>query len=150
MFASWLRERVNRESKKPLSVRRPLHRRQPSLEILEDRCLLSVSIHEYAVTAGSQPYDITAGPDGNLWFTENAGNRIGEINPATHAIAEYRGITAGSEPYGITAGPDGNLWFTEYHGNRIGKIDPTTNAVTEYGIPTASRTSDSTAAHDGH
>lgn len=30
-------------------------------------------------TAGSLPQGITAGPDGNLWFVENAGGQIGRI-----------------------------------------------------------------------
>lgn len=32
------------------------------------------------ITAGAQPIGITAGPDGNLWFTEFNGNRIGRIS----------------------------------------------------------------------
>jgi virginiamycin B lyase len=37
---------------------------------------------EYNVpTAASQPYDITSGPDGNIWFTEQSGNKIGKIVP---------------------------------------------------------------------
>ena len=34
------------------------------------------------ITAGSGPYGIAAGPDGNLWFTEFDGDRIGRITPA--------------------------------------------------------------------
>ena len=38
---------------------------------------------EYAVTtAGGMPAGITCGPDGNLWFTEEAGNKISTITPA--------------------------------------------------------------------
>jgi virginiamycin B lyase len=45
-------------------------------------------------TAGSAPVGITAGPDGNLWFAEQAGNRIGRITPAAYAeIAVYRTTT---------------------------------------------------------
>ena len=88
-------------------------------------------------TANSDPFGITAGPDGNLWFTEYGGNKIGMINPTTHAISEFPVPTAGCRPRGITAGPDGNLWFTEYHGNKIGMINPTTHAITEFPIPTA-------------
>ena len=42
------------------------------------------TITEFPIpTAGSGPTDITAGPDGNLWFTESpSGNRIGRITPA--------------------------------------------------------------------
>jgi len=34
------------------------------------------------------PYGIAAGPDGNVWFTEQGGNRIGRITPAG-VISEY-------------------------------------------------------------
>ena len=65
--------------------------------------------------------NITAGPDGNLWFTELAG-RIGRIT-TTGVVTEFSaGITAGSGPYGITAGPDGNIWFTEVNGVNIGRV----------------------------
>ena len=30
-------------------------------------------------TSNSDPFGITAGPDGNVWFTENLGNKIGEV-----------------------------------------------------------------------
>jgi virginiamycin B lyase len=37
------------------------------------------SITEFAIpTPNSTPQGITVGPDGNLWFTENAGNKIGK------------------------------------------------------------------------
>jgi hypothetical protein len=32
-------------------------------------------------TASSYPEGITSGPDGNLWFTEWAANKIGAIHP---------------------------------------------------------------------
>src|SRR5262245_20144580 len=91
-------------------------RARPRLEELEDRCLLSPTIAEFTVpTADAIPNSITAGPDGNLWFTEyTTGNiGIGMINPATHAITDFPIPSANADPRGITAGPDGNLWFTE-------------------------------------
>ena len=72
-------------------------------------------------TASSRPTGITAGPDGNLWFTEFNGNKIGRITPAG-VITEFPIPSAGGTPFGITAGPDGNLWFTEYFGNKIGQV----------------------------
>jgi len=74
------------------------------------------------LAGGGGPTGITAGPDGNLWYTEYAGNQIGRITPAG-VVTEYStGITGYSNPYGITAGSDGNLWFTDYSANQIGKI----------------------------
>jgi len=68
-------------------------------------------IAEFAVpTSNSAPRGITAAPDGNLWFTEEAGNKIGRISP-TGAISEFP-LAVGAMPGGIVAGPDGNLWFS--------------------------------------
>ena len=75
------------------------------------------AIAEFPIpTASAGPHGITAGPDGNLWFTEINADQIGMINPTTHAVTEFPIPTAGAEPDGITAGPDGNLWFTEFNG----------------------------------
>jgi hypothetical protein len=96
---------------------------------------------------------ITAGPDGNLWFTEESlssnssftppfvsSAKIGMINPTTHAIADFPVPTVGGSPYqgldGITSGPDGNLWFTEPDSGKIGVINPTTHAISEFPVPT--------------
>src|ERR1051325_201739 len=57
-------------------------------------------------TYGCNPTAITTGPDGNLWFTEAAGNAIGRITPAG-AIQEFSlpttcGDSTGCDPAGIT------------------------------------------------
>lgn len=61
------------------------------------------------------PVGITAGPDGNLWFTESATEGIGKITPGG-AITQFSISVAGFAPgapwpIDISAGPDGNLWF---------------------------------------
>src|SRR5205823_8896240 len=73
---------------------------------------------EFAVpTAASQPSGITAGPDGNVWFAETAGNKIGRAVIAssgqTVTFQEFALPSPTSGPVGITAGPDGNVWFVE-------------------------------------
>jgi streptogramin lyase len=85
------------------------------------------------ITPGSGPAGIAAGPDGNLWFTEQEGDRIGRITPAGVVTEFSIGDKEGGDPYGIAAGPkgEGNLWFTEYSGNRIGRITPA-GVVTEF------------------
>ncbi len=86
-------------------------------------------------TPASRPYTIVAGPDGNLWFTESMGNKIGRITP-TGVVTEFPVPTAGSGPYGIATGPDGNVWFTERFGDKIGKLVVATGQIIEYPIPT--------------
>ena len=91
----------------------------------------ALSTYTTGITAGGHPYGIVSGPDGNLWFTENAGNRVGRITPSG-VISEFStGISAGAALTGIALGADGNLWFTENSGNRIGRITPA-GVVTEF------------------
>jgi len=96
---------------------------------------LAAQIVEFPVpTAASRPYTIVAGPDGNLWFTESVGNKIGRVTTAG-AITEFPVPTAGSGPYGLCVGPDGKIWFTERFGNQIGRLDPATLQIDEFAIP---------------
>jgi hypothetical protein len=85
----------------------------------------AAQITEFPIPTGSSlPQGITAGPDGALWFTERAGNKIGRITTAGVVTNEFTVPTANSSPFGITAGPDGALWFTEYDANKIGRKKP--------------------------
>lgn len=85
------------------------------------------SITEFPVPiAGSNPFAITAGPDGNLWYTELGGNRIGRLTPSG-VFTEFAIPGADGFPTDITAAGDGNLWFVEYgefFGSAIWRITP--------------------------
>jgi hypothetical protein len=51
----------------------------------------TVVINEYPLpTANSSPSEITLGPDGALWFTENGGNKIGWITTAGVITERHR------------------------------------------------------------
>jgi sugar lactone lactonase YvrE len=86
-------------------------------------------------TANGSPEGITTGPDGNLWFTELNGDKIGRLTPSG-TVSEFAVPTSGSGPDGITTGPDGNLWFTELNGDKIGRVTPS-GTVSEFAVPTA-------------
>jgi streptogramin lyase len=115
---------------------RPAKRgRRPCVELLESRQLLT-TITEYGPLLtpppsgqNVQPQNITVGSDGNLWFTEGAGNQIGMINPTaptdtpttfSHGLPALAGLD------GITSGPNNDIWFTEsgLGANAIGMINP--------------------------
>jgi streptogramin lyase len=89
-----------------------------------------VTITGYPVpTAGSYPSGITAGPDGNLWFTEQNINQVGQITTAG-VITPFAAVASPS----IVTGPDGNLWFTDYFGQAIWNM--TTNGnLTRFSLP---------------
>ncbi len=84
-------------------------------------------ITDYTDPSISLPIEITAGPDGALWFVNN--NSIGRITTAG-AVTNYTDPSI-SGPGGISAGPDGALWFTNATNNSIGRIT-TAGAVTNY------------------
>ena len=79
------------------------------------------------------PTDITAGPDGNLWFTLNGDpGAIGRITPEGVFTEFSDGLTPNSRPTGIAEGTDGALWFTEAASpGRIGRIT-TSGDISEY------------------
>ena len=104
-------------------------------------------------SGGSQPEGITAGPDGNVWFTE-AGNpaAIGRITPSGTISQFSTNLTPSGQPTDITVGPDGNLWFTEAaNPGRIGKITPA-GTTTEFrsGLTNNSQPTGITAGPDGN
>jgi virginiamycin B lyase len=87
-------------------------------------------------TAASVPTGITAGPDGNMWFTENAVGKIARITLGG-AITEFPIPAPSASPVGIVTGPDHNLWFAENNNSRIGKIT-TSGKIVDYPTPTQS------------
>nr|MDQ2894657.1 hypothetical protein [Actinomycetota bacterium] len=85
-----------------------------------------VALYTRGLNAGSVPFQIALGPDGNLWFTDE-GRRpaIGRVTPSG-AITEFsRGLRRGSTPFAITLGPHRDLWFTSQGRHpAIGEITP--------------------------
>ncbi|MCA1656276.1 MAG: hypothetical protein LC713_00905, partial [Actinobacteria bacterium] len=91
----------------------------------------TAAIREYPIpTPGSGAADMTKGPDGNLWFTEQSANKVARVTTGG-TISEF-GVTGG--PTAITAGPDARLWFLEGQSSLIGTISPT-GVLEEFPVP---------------
>jgi virginiamycin B lyase len=90
---------------------------------------------------------ITVGPDADLWFTESAVNRIGEVTPkaegpAVHEFALPTGdrlapgvgssITSADT---IAPGPGGDIWFTEQGSNAIGVMSTSGALLHKFTVP---------------
>jgi virginiamycin B lyase len=88
-------------------------------------------ITECPTPTKNRPQRITAGPDGNVWFTEPDLHLLARITPSG-TITEFPLLT-GIGLYDITRGPDGNMWFAEEFG-RLGRITPG-GVVKEFPIP---------------
>jgi streptogramin lyase len=66
--------------------------------------------------AGSEPQDIVAGAEGNMWFTaQGPVPAVGRVTPSGTITEFTAGLKPGnaSKPEEITLGPEGDLWFTD-------------------------------------
>ena len=94
---------------------------------------LSVQVKEYEVpTPKSRPHDPAVAPDGSLWYTGQAVNKLGRLDPQTGQFKEYPLKTPGSGPHGLVADAEGNIWFTAIAGGYVGKLDPQSGEISEY------------------
>src|SRR5580658_1712811 len=98
---------------------------------------LKATIHEWNVpTNDAKPYATLATPDGSIWFTEEAANKIGCLNPKTGEFKEYPLTEDKSpSPHGIAADHDGSIWYTASSGGFIGKLEPKTGKVAVFKMP---------------
>jgi virginiamycin B lyase len=96
--------------------------------------LISGQITEYP-TFSSDLGDITAGPDGALWFTASDPGEIGRLL-TSGTVDQYPLPSQDSEPDGIAAGSDGAVWFTELtdEGLEIGRITMS-GSISDYRTP---------------
>ena len=76
-------------------------------------------ITEFPLPTPSQPRDIVAGPDGNLWFTEFNADVLSRITP-DGVVTEVKRVKGG--PWGIGAGLDNNIWLTLFEGNKVARF----------------------------
>jgi streptogramin lyase len=111
--------------------------------------------HEYALPPSQfVPGSITAGPDGNLWFTEimtdqngsPKASKIERITP-TGTLSEFSLPSANTPATGIITGPDGNLWFTE--GSKIARITPM-GKISEFKLSPPANALNIATGPDGH
>ncbi len=87
-------------------------------------------IKEIALPASTEPFSLTAGPDGQMWVavtrTSTVAGSIVQIDPATQTVTQTipvpTNIVAIPNPIAITAGADGNVWFSDF-GGAIGAVN---------------------------
>jgi virginiamycin B lyase len=83
------------------------------------------TITEWAVpTVGAELEEIGLDSEGNLWFAEQAKNKVGVLNPDENTIIEYTSPTANIRPAGILVAPDDTVWFSEHATDTIAHLFP--------------------------
>ncbi|HMD36140.1 MAG TPA: hypothetical protein VKH42_14280, partial [Vicinamibacterales bacterium] len=81
------------------------------------------------------PHTIAFLRDGRLFFTVQAGNFIGTLDPTSGAIKLVESPTVNSRPYGVRLDSKGIPYFDEFNSNKIGKADPQTLIIQEFELP---------------
>ncbi len=92
----------------------------------------AIAVTEFPLPVpGSSPLGIATGSDGNVWFTEVTGSRVGRVTPAGNVtdFSTGAGVSLGGRKWDIAAGPDGNLWYTDEMNNVVGRMTPPASAV---------------------
>jgi streptogramin lyase len=80
---------------------------------------------------------ITAGPDGNMWFDTFSGDNVVKMVTGTGATTAFVYTpTLQNTLRGITKGPDGNVWACAQDSNLIARITPA-GTLTTFTIPSA-------------
>ncbi|MDI9330286.1 MAG: hypothetical protein QM527_03010 [Alphaproteobacteria bacterium] len=68
--------------------------------------------------------------DGNIWYTGNAANLMGKLNPKTGQVTEYPiADPTVKDPHSLLIDRQGMVWFTAQNGNRVGRINPSTGEI---------------------
>jgi virginiamycin B lyase len=70
---------------------------------------------------GVDPFGLTVGPDGAVWFAEFQADAVGRVDAAGNTT-HVTGMTAGAGPRYVASGPNNTVWFTEETGNRVGRV----------------------------
>jgi virginiamycin B lyase len=94
----------------------------------------AITFDEFEIPNPSQPGWITAGPDGQIWFTHQstAPSAITKVAVQGTPFVRYTTTITNTGPRGIAPGPDGNVWYSRQGG--VGRMDR--NGVsTEYLAP---------------
>jgi virginiamycin B lyase len=84
------------------------------------------------LTAESQPSGIDVAPDGSVWFTEMAADKIGRLVVTTtsnykvseYLIPQFPPLPTTSAPYGIVAEGNDRIWFAETVRNQLVRLQP--------------------------
>ena len=111
---------------------------------------LKATIHGWDIpTKGAKPYALTLSPDGSVWFTEEAADKIGKLNPKTGEFKEYP-LTGEvhAAPQGIAADHSGNIWFAASSRSFIGKLEPSTGKISVFKMPDPEGTDPESLAFD--
>jgi virginiamycin B lyase len=91
-------------------------------------------VRYYPVAERMGSRDVTAAPDGTIWFCGQRNGTIGRLNPDSGQF-KLINLGQGAAPHGVVVGSDGAAWITEGGQNAIARVDPRTEEVRLFRLP---------------
>lgn len=92
---------------------------------------VSGKISEWPVPTPKYARDPAIGPDGNIYFSVWAGDKIARFDPKSNRFQEWD-TPVGMHPRGILVAPDGKVLFGGAGNGAIGELDPATGKIKLY------------------
>jgi virginiamycin B lyase len=79
-------------------------------------------VTEHSLAPATSAFGLTGGADFNLYFTDRAQNKIGQISGISFGVTEFAIPTASSQASFLSLGPDEEIYFTETTANKVGRL----------------------------
>ncbi|HJW24954.1 MAG TPA: hypothetical protein VJ576_08645 [Rhodocyclaceae bacterium] len=95
---------------------------------------VSGRVTEWPVPTPEFARDPAPGPDGDIYITVMAADRIARFDPKAGTFKEWD-LPKGAHPHGLLVDPSGIVWYTGNGNGTIGRFDPATGKVTEFHAP---------------
>jgi len=81
------------------------------------------------------PYELRVAPDGAVWVSQLAGNRLVRFTPATGRFTFHTLPTPHAGPRCFDFDAEGNVWIPEYAANKLARFDPRSERFKEFEFP---------------
>ncbi|MGB9069731.1 MAG: carboxypeptidase regulatory-like domain-containing protein [Candidatus Acidiferrales bacterium] len=103
---------------------------------LDEKALAKAMYVEYYVpplpdNGLRQVHDVHFDQDGNVWYSDPGGNRMGRLDPRTGTFQDYVPPNPKINPHGLTVDSEGYVWAV---GHGMVRLDPRTGKMETYTV----------------
>jgi virginiamycin B lyase len=95
------------------------------------------SLAVFMPPTNGKPQRLDLDKDGNVWFSERQGNKIGVFDVKELSFKEFPLPGPEASPYALGIDRDGMVWYSSHEQDTVGRFDPKREKVTEYPYPHA-------------
>lgn len=79
-------------------------------------------VTEHSLAPATSAFGLVGGADFNLYFTDRAQNKVGQISGISFGVSEFAIPTASAQAAFMSLGPDLQIYFTETGTNKVARL----------------------------